>query len=342
MILVLSAPEDVHASTVLEQLRLLGAEARLLDLSLFPVRATVAMEFGAADGDVDRLCWPDAEAFDARRCRAVWFRRPQTFVVDPSVRDEDVRGFAFTECQEAMEGLWRGLPAAWMNEPLRDEAASKKSFQLRVARDAGLPIPRTLVTNDPAAARRFAAELGPERTVYKAFAATDRHWRETRILRPGELDRLDAVQHAPVIFQEYVRARHDVRVTVVGDRVFAAAIRPAADAYAVDFRMSMTTASIWAITLPPRVVSALRTLMQRLGLVYGAIDLRETDAGEFVFLEINPAGQWLFVEDATGQPISAAIARWLATADGAAGRERSAPKVGVRRSPASATTRSCS
>jgi glutathione synthase/RimK-type ligase-like ATP-grasp enzyme len=58
--------------------------------------------------------------------------------------------------------------------------------------------------------------------------------------------------------------------------------------------------------------------MRRLGLEYGAIDLRLTPDGEYVFFEVNPAGQFLFVEHACGLPISAALAARLA-----AGREGS-------------------
>jgi hypothetical protein len=51
--------------------------------------------------------------------------------------------------------------------------------------------------------------------------------------------------------------------------------------------------------------------MKRLGLVYGAIDLRLTPEGRYIFLEINPAGQFLHIEYATGQPIAAALAQSL-------------------------------
>jgi glutathione synthase/RimK-type ligase-like ATP-grasp enzyme len=63
--------------------------------------------------------------------------------------------------------------------------------------------------------------------------------------------------------------------------------------------------------LPPEIIAKLHELMTRLGLVYGAIDLRLTPEGRYVFLEINPAGQFLYVEYATGQPIAAALARTL-------------------------------
>lgn len=175
----------------------------------------------------------------------------------------------------------------------------------------GLAIPRTCITSDPDRARAFiAAEVGG--VIYKTFTATESTWRETRLLRANEAELLDAVRFAPVIFQQHIPAVADLRVTAVGDALFAAAIRVPHGAYAYDFRMTMTGAAIAEHVLPDSVADGLRKLMRTLGLVYAAIDLRLTPEGEHVFLEVNPAGQWLFVEQATGQCISDAIAGVLA------------------------------
>jgi glutathione synthase/RimK-type ligase-like ATP-grasp enzyme len=100
----------------------------------------------------------------------------------------------------------------------------------------------------------------------------------------------------------------DLRVTIVGEDVFAAEIHSQTTEYKHDFRMAMHDAAIRSHTLPDAVVAKLQALMAALGLVYGALDLRLTPEGDYVFLEINPAGQWLFIEHHTGQPISDAIA----------------------------------
>ncbi len=123
---------------------------------------------------------------------------------------------------------------------------------------------------------------------------------------------LDNVKFAPVIFQEYIPADVDLRITMIGEQIFPAAIHSQETEYKVDFRMTMEKARFEAVELPPKVVRMLRELMKRLGLVYGAIDMRRTPKGEYVFLEINPAGQWLFVEERTGQKISDALADLLA------------------------------
>ena len=114
-----------------------------------------------------------------------------------------------------------------------------------------------------------------------------------------------------MIFQEYIEAEYDLRITVVGDEIFPAAIYSQQTSYPVDFRMDMANARICPAELPDQIQTRLRDFMGRLGLQYGAIDMRLRPDGEYVFLEINPAGQWLFVEEVTGQPIAESLARLL-------------------------------
>jgi glutathione synthase/RimK-type ligase-like ATP-grasp enzyme len=314
VIAIISRPEDVHAATVLERLRRLGACARIVDLSCFPRQMALAIRYDDGGSDF-ALRLPDGSDLALAECRAIWWRRPQPFTLHAEIEQSDSRTFTYNECFEAFAGLWPALDAFWVNDPARDEVAAHKAYQLRVAQAVGLPIPETLITNDPQQARAFAERRGHGRTIYKAFSATEQHWRETRLLRPEELALLDSVRYAPVIFQEYIPARVDLRITVIGEEIFPAAIHSQETAYAVDFRMDMTNARMEATRLPAEVERGLRTLMTRLGLVYGAIDMRLTPDGRYVFLEVNTAGQFLFVEDATGMPISAALARLLAARD---------------------------
>jgi len=227
----------------------------------------------------------------------------------------DAISFTYTECHEAIAGLWAAVDLTWVNPPGLDELAHHKPYQLSVAAKSGLLIPRTVITNNPETAREFIAELGPSRTVYKTFLASEECWRETRVLRDTELGLLDRVQLAPVIFQEYVPAVEDIRVTVIGPRLYATAIQTTADAYKVDYRLDMEAASFSPTELDPTTEQQIRTLMNRLGLVYGAIDLRRTRDGQNIFLEINPAGEWRFVEERTGQPMTQAMAELLIDLD---------------------------
>lgn len=316
---MVSHRDDDHALAVLDEVGRRGHGAVLFDLASFPGQTALVMQHDPS-GSRFALRLGAGPPIDLAACRAVWWRRPQPFVIDEAITDPDHRHFAYAECHDAIAGLWSALDVSWVDEPTRVEAAAKKPFQLRVAREAGLRIPRTLVTNDVDAARAFVREIGVGRTVYKAFTATEQAWRETRILRPAEVDLLARVALAPVIFQEYVPAAVDLRVTIVGGQVFPAAIYSQQTGYEVDFRLEIDTVRIEPCALPPPVAAALLRLMRRLGLRYGAIDMRRTPEGDHVFLEINPAGQWLFVEQRTGLPITPALVGELLGHD--AGRPR--------------------
>ena len=313
MILILSAEADVHARRVMEVLDEMGREHWLMDLSEFPVQSSLSLGYGMNGGRMRRFRDARERSCDLDAVRAVWWRRPQPFRLDPQVQEQQHQMFALTECREVFQGLWRTLDASWINDPMLDDMAHRKTYQLELAESIGLSVPRTLVTNDPSDARAFIQEQGVGRTIYKPFTGTPAAWRETRLVGEDEVTKLDLVRLAPLIFQEYIEGV-DIRVTVVGDRIFPAEVDVSQGDYPVDFRMNMDQATIGATELPRDVEQKLHTLMKRLGLVYGAVDFRRRADGEHVFLEINPAGQWLFVELQTGQPIARAVAERLAEA----------------------------
>lgn len=313
MIVVISSERDAHAMHVLDCLQRRGATATLLDLADFPQHLHLSLGFNGTSSPRHRLSGRAVD-LDFSECRVIWWRRPQPFVVHEEVGSAVDRAFAYSEGDAAFGGLWLSVDAFWINHPTRDEEASRKVYQLKVAREAGLRVPRTCITNDPARAKEFIEQRGVEQTIYKAFAGSEQAWRETRLLKENELEMIESVRFAPVIFQEYV-AGTDLRITVVGDEVFPAAIHVQPSSYQVDFRMVMDEARIEPAVLPPTLCDTLRSYMRRLGLVYGAIDMRRTEDGEYVFLEINPSGQWLFVEQSSGQPITETLATLMAERD---------------------------
>jgi hypothetical protein len=318
LIVVISHPADVHATRVLERLAARGDEAVLFDLADLPARATLTLAF--EDPTHPRaVLRKDGRAFPLSEASAVWWRRPQFPALD-AVRDPDARGFAYGEWHEALYGLYHLLRCPWMNPVLLDDAASRKPYQLQVAAEVGLRVPDTLMTSDPEEARGFVARHGADGTIYKIFAATKQVRRETRVVRPGDLGLFDSIRVAPVIFQELVPAVADLRITIVGDDVYPMAIDTRGTSYEVDFRVSLAEARTSAAELPGDLHDRLLHFMARLGLVYGAVDMRLTPEGEHVFLEVNPGGEFLFSEMGTDFPITEAVAGWLA-----APRPRGAP-----------------
>ena len=319
MILLVSHTDDDHLAPVLTALGRTGGEAVVVDTSEIPASITMTAAH-TEEGDSWWLRFADGRELDLSRCRSGWWRRALPAPPDERIADPAQATWAANETYEAMAGFWDALPVAWVSPPRAIEQSMMKTWQLPAARAAGLTVPRTVVTSDPEQARRFIDEVGLGRVVCKAFSATQDLWRETRLVGADEYTLLESVAVAPVIFQEFVPAEVDLRVTVVGEHVFAAAIHSQELPYTLDFRLFLDAPGgvrMEPTTLPSDVEDALLRLVKAAGLRYGAFDLRRTPDGRHVFLEVNPAGQWLFVEQVTGQPITAAMAALLTELDAA-------------------------
>ena len=189
---------------------------------------------------------------------------------------------------------------------------------LALAARLGFELPDTLVTNDPDAFLAFRRRGGPG-LVSKSLApfelVLEGQDHVVSYVRAVSRDvaGFRSVRHGPVIFQDCVPKQFEVRVTIVGRRVFATQIASQASRAARDDWRHVDDESVGysPYALPERIPRCLH-LMDALGLSYGAVDLIVTPDGRHVFLEINPNGQWGWIEDLTGQPISDAVADVLA------------------------------
>ena len=309
-VLILSSLADPHARAVISSLAARGEQVHLLDLTEYPSQLALTMEF-AGGRQRFQLNRPGAGTLDLESVHAVWWRRPGSFRLPDTLRDPAHRRLAHSEANTAFQGLFASLNALWVNPPYCDSKASHKPYQLALAQSLGLQIPQTVMTSDPAEARAFWAACDGD-VIYKQFICLPEAWSETRKLGEAETKLTEeSIRLAPVIFQRRVSAVADLRVTIIGDDIFAAAVDVRTLAYDVDVRMNLDAQHV-RHTLPHDISQKLLVLMRTLGLVYGAIDLRLRDDGSYVFLEINPAGQFLYVEEQTGQPITAALASHLA------------------------------
>lgn len=311
MILIISSSKDHHATVVMEQIKNDGHEFYLWDLSQFPSSQQLSISYDNHSTPHLQLFETEGKEINLSEFTSVWWRRPQPFNLSIEVTDSISKHFALNECHSTINGAWKLLNAKWMNPPIEDEVASRKAYQLMVAKSVGLIIPETLITNNPEHAKFFIKKNSDEGTIYKSFTATEEAWRETRLIKEDELTKLNNVKYAPVIFQKYISSVADLRITIVDDKIFPAAIYISQTSYQVDFRMTYSTSNIVVHKLPQEIEEKLLYFMRRLHLIYGAIDMRLTPDGRYIFLEVNTAGQWLFMEEPTGLPITKSISDWL-------------------------------
>jgi glutathione synthase/RimK-type ligase-like ATP-grasp enzyme len=304
MILIVSAPEDVHARSVLSDIAADGGEAVIVDSSEFGNGAMMSHRVG--DRRASSVTTRSGLRFTLDDVSAVWNRRQHRARPAAVVRDPADRRFATREWGDAIDGLLMTVGAEAVN-PLPAQRAAVKPRQLEAARSAGLRVPDTLITADSEEGGRFVDEHDGL-VIHKVLTAAEEGLADTRAWVPENRAALADLTFAPTIFQEYVPAAYDIRAIVIGPDILA--MKSAVAAAAVDSRLDHDIAGE-ALTLPDSVADQLQRLMSSLGLVFGAIDLRITPEGEVVFFEVNPQGQFLYVEILTGLPVSATLARYL-------------------------------
>ncbi|XVU24253.1 ATP-grasp ribosomal peptide maturase [Actinoplanes sp. CA-054009] len=291
---------DVTADAVIIELQRRGVPVFRCDPAAFPAASTLKARF--ADG-----CWSGHLALERRTLDLVdvgcaWWRRPTPITIADDVLDGE---WVRREAVAGLRGVLSTLP--WLNHPDDIHAAERKPLQLALAASAGLTVPPTLITNDPGEARLFAAKYGP--VLYKPIsggALDGERLIYASVIDEGSLDASVAV--TAHLFQQQVAKVFDVRVTVVDGQVFAARIDALGRAGRTDWRADYSNLRYSPYALPDEVAQKVRVLLDRLRLRFGALDFVVTSQGEHVFLEVNPNGQWAWIEDETGLPIAAAIA----------------------------------
>lgn len=304
-VLVLTNEEDVTADMVVVHLNASGVPVVRLDPADLTGGVALSGEYvhGAFRGHLSAA----GRLVSISGLRSVWMRRPGT----AAVRAATPSAWLTEEAEQALYGMLRGCPARWMNHPDAARRARYKPWQLRLAQRCGLPVPATLITTFPQAAREFADRY-PD-LVVKPVSGT--HPQDPP--RAVPTSRVDpdtdfaAVAFGPTLLQRRVAKRADIRLTAVGDRLLAA--RKPADADGeVDVRFAASAAPWCPVEVAPRVAEAVHAYLREAELAYGAFDFVEDADGTWWFLECNQSGQFGFVEVDTGQPIARSIAEWLA------------------------------
>ncbi|MFE6887948.1 ATP-grasp ribosomal peptide maturase [Streptomyces sp. NPDC057694] len=310
-VLILTCEQDVTADLAVVELNANGIPVLRLDPAELPGDVDVSGEYvhGAFQGHLS----VGGRMVSMQGLRSIWVRRPGT----PAAGAVASSAWLTEESSQALYGMLRCTDARWMNHPDAARRARHKPWQLWLARECGLPVPATLITTFPRVAREFA-ERYPDlvvKPVSGSHPGDDGLAVPTTRVRPDEDFR--AVEHGPTLLQRRIRTAADIRLTVVGERMFAA--RAAADPDAadddgavVDVRFRPSGVSWRPVPVPPRVADAVLVYLERAQLSYGAFDFAEDVDGIWWFLECNQSGQFGFIEIETGQPIGSAVAQWLA------------------------------
>ena len=317
-----SESDDPHAHSVAQCLRELNV----------PVE-TLARERCFLDWTIDCIddeVWISKgdQAWNSARIAAVYWRRD--YLIEPAwvhhpQLPAEATAFIADQRSIHIESAFKrlSLERPFLNNISANRLASSKALQHHVARRCGIQVPETFIGSDPGRARDFVQSLWQQgrrcctKNLESVHVVLDGEARArlTQLFEKDQIEELARLPICPMIFQEYVEKVCEYRVTVVGKEIYACRIesQAAGGDTAIDWRhYDIPHTPHLPVELPSCLSQKLSTLVRKLGLVYGAVDLVENRQGDILFLEVNSMGQWLWIEDLTGLPISHAIARHLA------------------------------
>ncbi|MGC2741735.1 MAG: hypothetical protein WA672_01005, partial [Candidatus Angelobacter sp.] len=201
--------------------------------------------------------------------------------------------------------MFENLPVRCVNPYSALRMVRNKAVQLRLARKSGLKVPETLFSNSPVEVRKFF-DRHPSDAICKAFAAhvwqqqesTDISVTETFCLDREELPADDEVfTYAPAIYQQMVRKQFDVRMVLMGERVYSFALRTTANSLDWRHDAALRKVAVECVDTPTVVEHGILDFARQTGVCFGSLDLAVDRNGEWWFLEINEQGQFLWLDD---------------------------------------------
>lgn len=320
-VLVVTNEEDRPTNRVIEEIGRIGGKVARFNTESFPSR-TIASQTLTNDENGGVIELAEGNEIRLNEITSCWYWRPIPAWV-PEITHPGYAEFIQKESGAMLWSLYTTTRTFWMNHPLWSSKllTHNKLLQMCVAKKVGLRVPETVIGNKPEdfvdLAKRHGGKIAAKPLKSGVFIREDDPttlFLFTQILDVKTLtEKSNQIRICPFIGQEYIEKSLELRITVVGDSIFSCAIY-SQDSHltTVDWRRyDFEKVRHEKYALPTEIEKKLIALLKKLNLCYGAIDAIITPSGEFVFLEVNPAGQWEWIEELTGLQITKAMAEIL-------------------------------
>jgi glutathione synthase/RimK-type ligase-like ATP-grasp enzyme len=307
MILIVTIEQDLHALAVQRALQQRGyRDCQILECDRISDRYRLRAELSAMARRAAVTC-PGGITIDLAGVSTIWWRRVRADQkLDVPATDEQHAKLINNDCRGALNGLLAASFAGlWISSPEATDRASDKVHQLTVAMAQGFRIPDTLISQSRTDVEDFCRRHDG-RVIVKPIVGASGPILPTQLI--GDLSRLDphSFEVSPAIYQEYIPGRQHVRLNCFGDQSFAAVI----ETDELDWRPNLNV-PIRPWPVPDWLHARVRSTLDALDLRMGILDLKVMPDGEIVWLEVNPQGQFLFLEGITGMPLSEYFADYL-------------------------------
>jgi hypothetical protein len=304
-----------HVTRFLEEA---GAEVVRFNVDLYPLHHTLTTSF--VDGVWKTTLHTDGVSHDLESLHAAWFRRAYNITGDlKNVLDREFYQAAVGEIRQTIFGMIEALPCYTLGRPATYRRLDSKEQQLLVAREVGLLIPATCISNDTNDIRAFMERVGGPvitkmQSSFAIYKEETEHVVFTNQLGTEDADDLESVQYCPMVFQEKIEKKRELRITIVGQKIFAFGVDSQQnEAAKLDWRKEgVALIDKWEVfDLPANVQQQLLRLMSILRIDYGAIDIIIDPQDNYYFLEVNAAGEYFWLDRLCHHDISKTIAALL-------------------------------
>ena len=311
MVGIVTFAQDLHALAIQRSIRQLGGCAcHIFESDKIAQRDSIALRI-TGDNCVGTAITSEGLTLDLSDLGALWLRRPQAVqTISRSFEDNVATALVDNDCNGALKGLlvssFRGKWISAFDALIR---ASDKISQLRPAAQAGFRIPDTLVSQSQSEVSAFATLHQATGIIVKTVVGASGPFLLTRKMPDASSFEEEAYEAAPAIYQELIPGARHIRLLCFGEECLAASI----DSGELDWRPNLhVPVHPWLVSAEVR--SMVRTTLDLLGLEMGVVDLKETPSGELVWLEVNPQGQFLFLEPLAKMKVQEPFAQYLASA----------------------------
>lgn len=253
--------------------------------------------------------------FDLKKVDTIWNRIPINIRGIVNKNDPPEKVFLAEETFWFLHNIGSLLPnVRWINHPVQEEFAHCKLNQLQEAQKIGIKLPKTILSNSTKEIQDFYKENN-KNIVYKPIfhsgqiTTGDSLAVYTSLVADEQIKNIDSIKECPGFFQEFIKKEYDIRVIIIGNRVFPVRIHSQKHQDSqVDWRKApFDELDCELITLPNDIETKCISLVKNLGILTAAMDIVETKDGELYFLEVNPGGRWLQFSVRTVQPIAEAL-----------------------------------
>lgn len=320
--LIITEESDLHADAVIKKINASNINVIRLNIDTFIENSNYAYEWNDLGQLVENFLFFKDSKKNTENVKVIWWRKLGSwdrYTVFPEIKEKS----AVNYCQKETDALIHSLPglypkAHWINSWQYIEFASYRINQITTAKQLDIKTPETIITNSYEKLEDFVNRQGDciikPTDQHDAFTKNGKKYQlYTRKIDVSQLnDFKNSIHFAPVFLQKEIKKRYEYRITIIGDKYFVCRIQSQDinnDDAKLDWRIiNPDKVGHYADDLPISYISKLQAMLKYFNLNFGAFDIIEDINGNLFFIELNPNGQWYWIEILTGLPMAQAMA----------------------------------